>query len=75
MQIASQPSSESAQATYQDLARRYSSLLEGRGVNIVSAQVDGRTFYRVRIPMATRDEAVNLCTRYQQAGGSCFVSR
>ncbi|MGY6710273.1 MAG: SPOR domain-containing protein [Rhizobiaceae bacterium] len=75
MQIASQPSAESAQATYQDLARRYSSLLEGRGVNIVSAQVDGRTFYRVRIPMASRDEAVNLCTRYQSAGGSCFVSR
>lgn len=75
MQIASQPSSESAQATYQDLARRYSSLLEGRGVNIIRAEVDGRTFYRVRIPMATRDEAVNLCTRYQQAGGSCFVSR
>lgn len=75
MQIASQPSSESAQTTYQDLARRYSSLLEGRGVNIVRAEVDGRTFYRVRIPMATRDEAVNLCTRYQQAGGSCFVSR
>lgn len=75
MQIASQPSSDSAQATYQDLARRYSSLLEGRGVNIVRAQVDGRTFYRVRIPMASRDEAVNLCTRYQSAGGSCFVSR
>ena len=75
MQIASQPSAESAQATYQDLARRYSSLLEGRGVNIVRADVEGRTFYRVRIPMASRDEAVNLCTRYQSAGGSCFVSR
>lgn len=75
MQIASQPSSDSAQATYQDLARRYSSLLEGRGVNIVRAEVDGRTFYRVRIPMASRDEAVNLCTSYQSAGGSCFVSR
>jgi hypothetical protein len=34
-------------------------------VNIVRAEVDGRTFYRVRIPMASRDEAVNLCTRYQ----------
>jgi hypothetical protein len=75
MQIASQPSAESAQQTYQDLARRYSSLLEGRGVNIVRAEVEGRTYYRVRIPMPSRDEAVSLCTRYQSAGGSCFVSR
>jgi hypothetical protein len=44
-------------------------------VNIVRANVEGRTYYRVRIPTASRDEAVNLCTRYQAAGGSCFVSR
>jgi hypothetical protein len=75
MQIASQPSAESAQATYQDLARRHSSLLEGRGVNIVRAEVEGRTYYRVRIPMPNRDDAISLCTRYQSAGGSCFVSR
>lgn len=76
MQIASQPSAESAQATYQDLARQYGNLLEGRGVNIVRAEIDGRgTFYRVRIPASTRDEAVQLCTQYQSAGGSCFVSR
>ncbi len=76
MQIASQPSAESAQATYQDLARRYGSLLEGRGVNIVRAEIEGRgTYYRVRIPTATRDDAISLCTRYKAAGGSCFVSR
>lgn len=76
MQIASQPTAEGAQTAYQDLARRYSSVLQGRGVNIVSANIEGRgTFYRVRIPAQTREEAVQLCTRYQAAGGSCFVSR
>lgn len=76
MQIASQPSAEGAQSTYEDLARRYGSVLEGRGVNIVRADLDGMgTFYRVRIPANTRDEAVQLCTSYKSAGGSCFVSR
>lgn len=76
MQIASQPTAEGAQATYQDLARRYGNVLEGRGVNIVRADIDGLgTYYRVRIPANTRDEAIQLCTRYKAAGGSCFVSR
>lgn len=76
MQIASQPTAEGAQATYQDLARRYGGVLQGRGVNIVRADIEGMgTYYRVRIPAATRDDAIELCTRYKSAGGSCFVSR
>ncbi len=76
MQIASQPTAEGAQSTYQDLARRYGSVLEGKGVNIVRADIEGRgTYYRVRIPASSRDEAIQLCTRYKSAGGSCFVSR
>jgi hypothetical protein len=76
MQIASQPTAEGAQSAYQDLARRYGSVLEGRGVNIVRADIEGRgTYYRVRIPASGRDEAIQLCTRFKAAGGSCFVSR
>jgi len=76
MQIASQPTAEGAQSTYQDLARRYGSVLEGRGVNIVRADIEGRgVYYRVRIPASSREEAIQLCTRYKAAGGSCFVSR
>lgn len=76
MQIASQPTSEGAQASYQDLARRYGNVIGGKGVNIVRADIPGKgTYYRVRIPSASRDEAVQLCTRYKAAGGSCFVSK
>ena len=76
MQIASQPTAEGAQATYQDLARRYGGVLQGRGVNIVRADIEGMgTYYRVRIPASSRDEAIQLCSRYKAAGGSCFVSR
>ncbi|SFO87339.1 Sporulation related domain-containing protein [Mesorhizobium sp. NFR06] len=76
MQIASQPTVESAQSTYQDLQRRYASVLSGRTASIVKAEVAGKgTFYRVRVPAKSRNDAIALCTSYKAAGGNCFVSR
>ncbi|MBN9548061.1 MAG: SPOR domain-containing protein [Alphaproteobacteria bacterium] len=76
MQIASQPTVESAQSTYKDLQRRYGSVLSGRTANIVKAEVAGKgTFYRVRVPAQSRNDAIALCTSYKAAGGNCFVSR
>ncbi|WP_421912683.1 SPOR domain-containing protein [Mesorhizobium sp.] len=76
IQIASQPTVESAQSTYQDLQRRYGSVLAGRTANIVKAEIAGKgTFYRVRVPTQSRNDAINLCTSYKAAGGNCFVSR
>jgi len=76
MQIASQPSVEAAQSTYQDLARRYAGVLQGRSVNIVKAEVAGKgTFYRVRVAADSRAEAISLCEKYKAAGGNCFVSK
>lgn len=76
MQIASQPSEAAAQSSYQDLARRYGNVLQGREVNIVRAEIEGRgTFWRVRVPANTRNEAISLCEQYKSAGGNCFVSR
>jgi hypothetical protein len=76
MQIASQPTVESAQSSYQDLQRRYGSVLAGRTASIVKAEVAGKgTFYRVRVPAKSRNDAIALCTSYKSAGGNCFVSR
>lgn len=76
VQIASQPSADSAKSTYDDLARRYASVLGGRGVNIVKADIEGKgTYWRVRVPAKSRDDAVSLCTDYKAAGGNCFVSK
>ncbi|WP_292580309.1 SPOR domain-containing protein, partial [Mesorhizobium sp.] len=76
MQIASQPTVQSAQSTYQDLQRRYGSVLSGHTANIVKAEVAGKgTFYRVRVPAQSRNDAIALCTSYKAAGGNCFVSR
>lgn len=76
MQIASQPSEAAAQSSYQDLARRYGGVLAGHEVNIVKAEIAGKgTFWRVRVPAGSRNEAVSLCENYKAAGGNCFVSR
>jgi hypothetical protein len=76
MQIASQPSEAAAQSSYQDLLRRYGSVLEGRQANIVKAEIAGKgTFWRVRVPAGSRDEAIKLCESYKSAGGNCFVSK
>jgi hypothetical protein len=76
MQIASQPSEAAAQSSYQDLVRRYGGVLQDRDVNIVKAEIAGKgTFWRVRVPANSRNEAISLCESYKAAGGNCFVSR
>ena len=76
VQIASQPSEAAAKSSYEDLARRYASVIGDRGVNIVKAEIAGKgTFWRVRVPAGTRSEAVSLCESYKAAGGNCFVSK
>ncbi|WP_274424133.1 SPOR domain-containing protein [Chelativorans sp. YIM 93263] len=76
VQIASQPTAEGAQASYQSLAQRFGNVLEGRGVNIVKADIEGRgTFYRVRIPSSSKNDAIQLCEQLKASGGSCFVSQ
>ncbi len=76
VQIASQPTREGAQASYEDLARRYGGVLGGKGVNIVQAEVTGKgTMWRVRVPSASKNDANILCAKLKTAGGSCFVSQ
>ncbi|KFB09876.1 SPOR domain-containing protein [Nitratireductor basaltis] len=76
VQIASQPSAAGAQQSYQQMAQRYGNLLQGRGVNIVKADIAGKgTYYRVRIPSSSKDDAIQLCSQLKSAGGSCFVSK
>lgn len=76
VQIASQPTEAAAKSTYQDLSRRYASVIGGKGVTIVKAEIAGKgTFYRVRVPASSRNDAIALCEQYKAAGGNCFVSK
>lgn len=76
MQIASQPSEEAAKSSFQDLARRYAGVLGGRDATIVKAEIAGKgTYWRVRVPAGSRNDAISLCESYKAAGGNCFVSK
>ena len=76
MQISSQPSEAGARESYQNLSRRYASIIGGRGVNIQRADIPNKgVFYRVRIPVGSKNDATALCNQYKAAGGSCFVAR
>lgn len=76
VQLASQRSAEDAQATFQNLKRKFPSILDGRALAVQRADVEGKgTFFRVRIPAQTKAEATSLCEQLKGAGGSCFVTR
>lgn len=76
IQVASQPSVEGAQKTYASLSQKHAGVIGGRGVDIKQAEIAGKgTFYRVRIPAGSKNDAANLCSKYKSAGGSCFVTQ
>ena len=76
MQISSQPSEAGAQQSYQNLSRRYASIIGGRGFDIQRANIPNKgVYYRVRIPAGSKAQATDLCNQYKAAGGSCFVAR
>ncbi|MCA1440166.1 SPOR domain-containing protein [Ensifer sp. IC4062] len=76
IQIASLPSEAEAQKSYNSLSAKFASVIGGRGVDIRKAEISGKgTYYRVRIPAGSREEANALCSRYKSAGGSCLVTK
>ncbi|MFB2551651.1 SPOR domain-containing protein [Ensifer soli] len=76
VQIASLPSEAEAQRSYDNMARKFGGVIGGRGVDIRRADVAGKgTYYRVRIPAGSREEANSLCAKLKSAGGSCLVTR
>lgn len=76
MQISSQRSRDAAEASYNNLRQRFSSILGDRVANIESADIEGKgRFYQVKVVTQSRQDAINLCERLKQAGGSCFVTR
>lgn len=76
VQVSSQRTQEQAQTAFGDLQRRYGAVLGGVSPVIERADLGDRgTFYRVRIPTSSRDDAISLCERLKAAGGDCFVRR
>ncbi|MCV9965275.1 SPOR domain-containing protein [Pararhizobium sp. BT-229] len=76
IQIASLPSEAEARKSYNTLSSKFGSVIGGKGVDIKKAEIAGKgTYFRVRIPAGSREEANALCSRYKSAGGSCLVTK
>ncbi|MBB3459627.1 SPOR domain-containing protein [Rhizobium sp. BK377] len=76
IQIASLPSEDEAKKSYASLSKKFAGVLGGRAYEIRKADIAGKgTFYRVRIPAGSKDEAAVLCEQYRSAGGSCLISK
>lgn len=76
VQIASLPSEAEANKSYASLSKKFASVLAGRSYEIRKADIAGKgTFYRVRIPASSKDEAAAICEKYRAAGGSCLISK
>jgi hypothetical protein len=76
MQIASLPSEAEANKTFASLSKKFASVLAGRSFEVRKAEIAGKgTFYRLRIPAGSKDEAAALCGQYRAAGGSCLISK
>ncbi len=76
VQVTSQRTREAALAAYQQLQRKFPSVLGGRAPSIQAANLGAKgTYYRVRIPGGSQAQAAQLCSRLKAAGGDCVVTR
>ena len=74
VQVSSQRTPEAAQSSFSTMRNRFS-VLQGRAMSIQRANVNGTTYYRVRVQTASRDDATQLCSSLASAGGNCFVTK
>jgi cell division septation protein DedD len=75
VQLAAEGSEDAARAKFNRLKGQHGSVLGGASPSIRSAEVNGRSVYRVRVGNMSRDEAARMCERLKASGGSCFVAR
>jgi transglycosylase-like protein with SLT domain len=76
VQLMGDVSESRALSEYAQLQRRFHSLLSDRAPTLVKRPMGGRgpsTWFFVRVAEATRENAVQLCTKLKSAGGSCLV--
>ncbi len=75
VQLAAEGSEDAARAKFNRMRGQYGETLGSQSPNIRSAEVNGRSVYRVRVGNMSREEAVSLCEKLKSDGGSCFVAR
>ena len=76
VQLAGNFSKERALASYARARARHADILREVVPMVIGTRMRSRgtrAFYRVRIPAATRQAAVDICGRLHKAGGACVV--
>jgi hypothetical protein len=72
IQLGAFPTQESAKKSWEAMQKRFAYLGE-RSPSIVKADVNGRTFHRLRVGTGSATEARDICSRLRVAGEKCLV--
>jgi len=78
LQLAGGPSQARVLADYQQLQKRFASVLGDRAPLVLRTRMAGpgsATWYLVRVAESTRERANQLCARLEAIGGRCLVYR
>ena len=76
VQIASQPTKESAVASLNNAKKSFGALIGSLPLNIEPASIPGKgTYYRVRVQVGPRENAISICDRIRSKKGNCFVGK
>ncbi|MCA1199959.1 SPOR domain-containing protein [Sphingomonas sp. R647] len=73
IQLGSFPSEAEANVAWTRLAKRFS-YLAPLGKGIAKADVNGKTFYRLRVNAGSNGQARELCGKLKAAGEACFLA-
>jgi hypothetical protein len=72
IQLGAFPSEGVAKKTWESMSKRFSYLTD-RSQSVLKAEVNGKTYYRLRVGTGSAAEAKDLCARLKVAGESCIV--
>lgn len=72
LQLGAFPSEASAKKTWETMSKRFAYLAE-LGQSVMKAEVNGRTYYRLRVTAGSAAQAKDICARLRVAGENCLV--
>lgn len=76
IQIASLPTEADAKASIGKMSAKFGGVLGGRPIGIRQANIPNKgTYFRLRVDVGSKEQAIALCTKLKAAGGSCLVSK
>jgi hypothetical protein len=72
MQLGAFPSEASAKKTWETMSKRFAYLADLSQM-IIKAEVNGHTYYRLRVTAGSAAQAKDVCARLRVAGENCLV--